>query len=124
MIFAPHFLKMIHNWLVSGLSAVDKGLQLYWEVRQKVQEEKEINKETQSQVFDRIKRRRSHKKSQMTNRILKSSKSHKQSLAPIIEGVEMESVGWSRQQDSDYKTVGGKTVVRVSSSTHHLGALT
>ena len=32
---------MNHNWLVSGLSAVDKGLHLYWGVRNMVQEDKD-----------------------------------------------------------------------------------
>ena len=37
---------MVHDWLISGLSGVDSGLQLYWEVRRMVYEGKEQEEKT------------------------------------------------------------------------------
>ena len=47
-------------------------------------------------------------------------RTNQQSLPPITEGQEMGGMGWSRQQDTGYRSIGGKTVNRASYSTQKM----
>ena len=119
---------MSGNWLASGLSAVDSGLQLYWGVRRMVcegeggTEQSEEKKDQQggvswSQTSDYTTGNGSKVQSSSAQGGWQHSRTKQQSLPPITEGQEM---GWSRPQNNGYRSIGGKTVVRLSSSTQKM----
>ena len=116
---------MIDDCLVSGLSAVDSGLQLYWEVRRMVYEGKEKEETTladakkesctsNSQDYGRNCNFKKHDSAKPSNYL------KRQSLPTKLSDDEMGSMGWSRPQDNAYRSIGCKSVVKISSSTHFL----
>ena len=111
---------MSRNWLVSGLSVVDSGLQLYWGVRKMVCSDEEEDKRqtsegqghqssvgwSQKQEFGKSHCSNGHNSAQYsstTQKSWKTSGSKRGSLPEISEGQEMGSLGWSRPKENAYK---------------------
>ena len=118
-------------WLASGISAVDSGLQLYWGVRRMVCDGEGATKQDAEKKEQQGGVRWSQTPEYMTGYSSKEqcsspqigwqqSRTKQQSLPPIAEGQEMGGMGWSRQQDNRYRSIGGKTVNKVSYSTQKM----
>ena len=112
---------MVHDWLISGLSGVDSGLQLYWEVRRMVYDGKEQEETTledakeesctsNSQDYGRNCNFKEHDSARPSNYL------KRQSLPTKLSDDETGSMGWSRPQDNAFSFIGCKSVVRISSS--------
>ena len=115
------------RWLVSGLSAVDRGLALYWKVRKMVfdqrKERARLVKEKMGtntiKKYVRDSSQESHEHRGAT-RGSQHSKTFKQSLPAILEDEELSCKAWSRQQGQHKTIIGGKAVVRRGSYPQHV----